>query len=58
MKSFGTLDDAIKNAAVEVLSSDTTRTVQNLSVNDGNITAKTEAEKAKDQKIGLALLQQ
>ena len=48
MKSFGTLDDAIKNAAVEVLSSDTTRTVQNLSVNDGNITAKTEAEKAKE----------
>ena len=49
MKSFGTLDDAIKDAAVEVISSETTRTVQNLSVNDKNITAKTEAEKAKEK---------
>ena len=49
MKSFGTLDDAIKDAAVEVISSETTRTVQNLSVNDKNITAKTEADKAKEK---------
>ena len=49
MKSFGTLDDAIKNAAVEVIHSDNTRTVQNVSVNEAGISAATQAKKKAEE---------